>query len=1124
MATAVQRAPSSIDSAADQQIREQIRKASRGLKLVDLATNLVVLAAGVIGYLLLAIVIDQWLVSGGLGAGGRWLLLLGLLAGVGVFSARRIVPMLLRDLNPAFAARELERGAPTLKNTLINFIFFRQDPRGVSAPVYQAIEQQTAQRLKASSADLVIDQSKAIRVGYAFLTIVVVAALYQVLSPKSPWQSIRRMLAPWAEILPASRVEISEIRPGHDLEVVRGERLQISARIRGMHDDEAAEIVYSSEDSQQTDRRIALVRSADDANLYQGWLPEETDGVSEPLSYRIEAGDARSYTYELRVVAAPTIWVERVEYDYPDYTQYANHSVARQGDLSAIEGTTVTITARTNHLIESASIDFNCDGAGDKQLRHEGTQATIRFPLTLKSDRRTPTAASYCLRFTNKDGRQNSSPVEHRIEVTPDLAPEIEFLAPTETSIEVPVDGQVELEINAKDPDFALAEVHLLGTLGGRKAVARQLLAEPVIGQFNRKYVFRPAAEGLKAGDRLTYWAGARDNKSPAPNTTLTEKRLLIVTGPRVPNGRSQPDEQPGESANNPGESPREDSDSNDSQQDGEKGSSGEESGQQDAEQGQDGQGNQGSEGGLPDSSGGQSDSSNAGKGGNSGKPSNQAGEPSAEQGDQPGEGSGDPVASDGSQDADAFERIREHLQSQPPDASGQGEPSPDSQDAAGDGQGDPQPGAGPQDGEKGDMPGKGQPTGKPPQGQDGNNAKNIDAPDGDASGDARSPEAQRGNPSGGGADEQQPDGSAGQGDAARNTGQAQQAGDDRHKPQDTASAGGDSQHDKGEAGAGSPNQEPGKSPPPETDAAQNNQKQTSSDGQRSDKADQPKSPGHGKRESDSSSNQGGGRQGGGEEGGGQSSKQPGTGGEGQNTSSEQGSSRAEEAGNGETSDRAGDDVESNSPTGKSARKPPGQGSKTGKGQAAQGEPNAGEEGAGNQQGDAAGSPDSQRPSERGDSPGGGQRGDGSAGGSEASGSRPPNAPEFGEEIGGDDPNLEYARQATDLVLKRLEDDAQNDQVDPELLDKLGWSREDLRQFLARWKQMKQAAQSNDANAQREWNQSLRSLGLRPNQVRQERQHTADNLRELRESFRAPVPPEYAERLRAYQKGLSSGD
>ena len=55
-----------------------------------------------------------------------------------------------------------------------------------------------------------------------------------------------------------------------------------------------------------------------------------------------------------------------------------------------------------------------------------------------------------------------------------------------------------------------------------------------------------------------------------------------------------------------------------------------------------------------------------------------------------------------------------------------------------------------------------------------------------------------------------------------------------------------------------------------------------------------------------------------------------------------------------------------------------------------------------------------------------------------------------------DEANLDYARQATDLVLERLKDQQQD--PDPELLKSLGWTKEELQQFIARWEELKRAA------------------------------------------------------------------
>ena len=57
--------------------------------------------------------------------------------------------------------------------------------------------------------------------------------------------------------------------------------------------------------------------------------------------------------------------------------------------------------------------------------------------------------------------------------------------------------------------------------------------------------------------------------------------------------------------------------------------------------------------------------------------------------------------------------------------------------------------------------------------------------------------------------------------------------------------------------------------------------------------------------------------------------------------------------------------------------------------------------------------------------------------------------------------NLDYARRQTDLALEHLRDQVAKDRT--ELLDRLGWTKDDAQRFLDRWEQMKQAAAKQGA-------------------------------------------------------------
>src|SRR6185295_17463454 len=122
-----------------------------------------------------------------------------------------------------------------------------------------------------------------------------------------------------------------------------------------------------------------------------------------------------------------------------EYTGLVARRVEHQGDIKGIEGTRVTIQAVTNQDIKTAAIDFDCDGKNDLTMSANGLEAKATFTLALKPDRVTPEHTSYQLLLTTRSGHRNTQPIRHQTEVTPDLAPEVQLLAPNKDSIEMPL-------------------------------------------------------------------------------------------------------------------------------------------------------------------------------------------------------------------------------------------------------------------------------------------------------------------------------------------------------------------------------------------------------------------------------------------------------------------------------------------------------------------------------------------------------------------------------------------------------------------------------------------------------------------------------------------------------------
>jgi hypothetical protein len=520
----------------DDFIDAQLRKTRSHVRSVDIATSLMVLAAGTLAYILLAAVFDHWIVAGGLGFWGRTLFLAVYLLAAAAYLGMSVVPLLVRTINPLYAAETIERSRPTLKNALVNFLFFRGHRERLSPVIYQAVEEQAARNLAGSQADGAVDRTKLITIGYVLLGVLVACAAYALASPKDLFRTVGRIAVPWAEIDAPTRTTITQIEP-RDAQAFRGQQIEVSARIKDLPDDSVVQLFYSTADGQTVDRPIEMKLDAD-GYKHSCLLPAPDGSLQQDVDYRIEAGDAITRPFHLEVVAAPTIFVESIETKYPAYTGLLAQRVERQGDIKGIEGSEITITALANGDIRTAHVDFDCDGSPEMRMQVDGRKATARFRLALADDRRTAKHSSYQLVFTNEQGQRNPQPVRHQIEVTRDIPPEIAFVAPTEDPFHVPVNGAVTLEVVANDPDFALGLVKVSLAQGDKPLADKLLVSDTHRGQFVGKYRFQPAGLGLKPGDVVTYSALAEDNKSPNPNRTSTAKRRIRIAPPGEASGQ----------------------------------------------------------------------------------------------------------------------------------------------------------------------------------------------------------------------------------------------------------------------------------------------------------------------------------------------------------------------------------------------------------------------------------------------------------------------------------------------------------------------------------------------------------------------------------------------------------
>jgi hypothetical protein len=528
---------------ADRFIDEQISKTRAYVKGVDIARSVVTLVTGLLCFFLVAALVDQWIVPGGLGYWGRGLAFLLLAGGAIWHVSRTIAPLLLRKINPLYAAQAIEQVQPSFKNSLLSILQLRQNRAVVPDAVFASVERHAAQRLAEVPVETTVDRTPLLRTSYAMVAIVIVAALYYMLSPKDALRSVGRVLLPWSDIAAPTRVAINDVRPG-DTTVVRGQMVEVSAEITGTRSDEPVSIVYSTVDGQTVDRVVPL-ELPEGAYRHMAPLPPGNERLQQDVVYHLEAGDARTADYHITVEPTPMIEVASVDYDYPAYTEpvLSDTHVVDVADIRALEGTKVTITARANQPIARAAIDFDCDGKLDDSMIVSGDRAKLTFTLGFKNNETfEPLHSSYQIRFYNRSGRDNPNPVQHVITVQRDLAPEVALVQPSEANIEVAEDATVDFHATARDADFKLSEVALRyeGAAGKKPPQSVPLLKSemaPWLGQFEGRVQKTPRELGFRAGDVIRYWIEAVDNKTPveAANHATTRPQTIRVLAPKNP-------------------------------------------------------------------------------------------------------------------------------------------------------------------------------------------------------------------------------------------------------------------------------------------------------------------------------------------------------------------------------------------------------------------------------------------------------------------------------------------------------------------------------------------------------------------------------------------------------------
>ncbi len=220
------------------------------------------------------------------------------------------------------------------------------------------------------------------------------------------------------------------------------------------------------------------------------------------------------------MAGGPLIGDITITYRYPLYSGLQSRTVYNtNGDIKALKGSEVQVTAMSDHILSSAGIILN---------------DSTRIPFTLENGKTMKGALSaleggtYLFETVDPQGRIFKDTTPHTIQLDTDQYPEIIINAPAK-DMTVHEKDTVELNYTAKD-DFSISEIALMFEQGNEKKVKSLMTLSKKQNQYSGTYGWSLSELGLQPDDKIAYHIEVKDNDTiSGPKVSASKTYYLEV-------------------------------------------------------------------------------------------------------------------------------------------------------------------------------------------------------------------------------------------------------------------------------------------------------------------------------------------------------------------------------------------------------------------------------------------------------------------------------------------------------------------------------------------------------------------------------------------------------------------
>jgi collagen type III alpha len=522
-------------------VEQQLARARHRIRALDLAAASLGFLIITLAYGLATAVLDRLLALPPVVRQVAFLVyVFGCLAYIGV----TVIVPLCRQINPYFAALQVEHSLPGAKNSVINWLDLRRQQLPVA--IQGAVIHRAARELARADLDQAISAKRAGWLGGALSGLVLALLVLFLLGPRQFYSLMGRAFAPFNAAPMATRTFIRVIQPAEgDAVVPVGRAVTITAQVDGnvpvTTGPHAIRLLLRYQPGDPYEER--LLRRGEESGEWT--ILVSAPDVHNGFWYKVAGGDAETPEYHIQVRSTPLLTDFSATYQFRPYVNRADQTT-RDPNLEALRGTKVTLVARTNRDVASGSLVMDGETPIAAALVSTDPQA-LSFEFTIEKD------TTYRIWFTSADNEKNSEPAPYSIRALPDQVPHVELTKPGK-DISLPANGLLRLTGVAQD-DFGLTRLTLKIRVDSvqskpyRKGKSFQLAG----GGYPRKLDYTDFVEldnflqkdgqHLLPGMTIEYWLEAVDNCDyPSANVGTSEHFKVKITDPANDPGKRQKD------------------------------------------------------------------------------------------------------------------------------------------------------------------------------------------------------------------------------------------------------------------------------------------------------------------------------------------------------------------------------------------------------------------------------------------------------------------------------------------------------------------------------------------------------------------------------------------------------